>query len=77
VRASFEALRRYTDIVAASVEGTLDNFAAVTGMAALPQREGPSRVLTGRSRLRREIGSSSRNSGEGRSGREQERQGGE
>ncbi|KAI9784108.1 MAG: hypothetical protein M1839_002612 [Geoglossum umbratile] len=33
VRASFEALKRYADIIAASVEGTLDNFATVTGYA--------------------------------------------
>jgi len=33
VRASFEILKGYADVIAASVEGTLDNFTAVNGYA--------------------------------------------
>jgi hypothetical protein len=39
VRASFEILKGYADVIAASVEATLDNFTAVNGMSALSQEE--------------------------------------
>ena len=47
MRASFEILKGYADVIAASVEGTLDNFTAVNGMPALPQEEeeGPFGIL--------------------------------